>query len=99
MHVTLLCSRFRPEGYGGVEERLWRTTQALARCGAEVQVLTENRVNAPEVENFAPGTMERGASSHPAACATAVTSEPCARQAQSENREGLVSKHRKRECV
>ena len=59
LDLTILCSRFRPEGYGGVEERLWRTTQALARRGVGVQVLTENRVNAPESETMAPGLTVR----------------------------------------
>ena len=52
--LTVLCSRFRPERYGGVEERLWHLTSALARAGAEVQVITENRVDAARSEVMAP---------------------------------------------
>ena len=53
--VTLLCSRFRPERYGGVEERLWHVATSLARRGRRVEVLTENRTGAPSEEIFEPG--------------------------------------------
>ena len=55
LNVVVLASRFRPERYGGVEERLWRFTNALARSGVHVQVVTENRLGAPETETFEPG--------------------------------------------
>jgi glycosyltransferase involved in cell wall biosynthesis len=53
--LTLLCAKFRPERYGGVEERLWRITNEMARRGWRVNVLTENRLNAPAKEEIVPG--------------------------------------------
>jgi glycosyltransferase involved in cell wall biosynthesis len=53
--LTVVCSRFRPERYGGVEERLWHVTQTFAAKGVAIDVLTENRLNAPARETFAPG--------------------------------------------
>jgi glycosyltransferase involved in cell wall biosynthesis len=54
MELTLLCSRFRPEQHGGVEERLWRVAQALAARGVEVKVVTENRLGLAAAEVLAP---------------------------------------------
>jgi glycosyltransferase involved in cell wall biosynthesis len=50
--VTLLCSRYHPERYGGVEERLWQITQALAKNDCDVQVITENRLGSPDTEQL-----------------------------------------------
>jgi glycosyltransferase involved in cell wall biosynthesis len=52
--LTFLCSRFRPERYGGVEERLWHITQALSNDDVPVEVITENRGGFPETEQFGP---------------------------------------------
>lgn len=54
LRQTLLCSRFHPERYGGVEERLWHATRALVRNGLDLTVITENRVGAPAMEVIQP---------------------------------------------
>ncbi len=42
-HLTMLCARFWPERHGGVEQRAWHVSRALAQRGWRVRVLTENR--------------------------------------------------------
>lgn len=49
-HITLLCARFWPERHGGVEERMWHVSQALAKRGWRVQVVTENRTGSASDE-------------------------------------------------
>lgn len=49
-HITLLCARFWPERHGGVEERLWQVSHALAKRGWRVEVVTENRTGSPSDE-------------------------------------------------
>jgi glycosyltransferase involved in cell wall biosynthesis len=57
--ICFLCSRFRPEQYGGVEERLWQVTTEMVRQGHQVEVLTENRSGAPAEEELVPGLRVR----------------------------------------
>ena len=49
-HITLLCARFWPERHGGVEERMWQVSRALAKRGWQVQVITENRTGSASDE-------------------------------------------------
>jgi glycosyltransferase involved in cell wall biosynthesis len=53
--VTVLTARFWPERYGGVEERIWNVSKALARRGCHIEVLTENRLGIAAEEDVAPG--------------------------------------------
>jgi glycosyltransferase involved in cell wall biosynthesis len=52
--ITILCSRFWPERYGGVEERLWNVANFLASHGCDVEVLTENNLDVAPEETLGP---------------------------------------------
>ncbi len=52
-HIVL-CDRFWPDTYGGLERKMWNLSRALAGCGLGVSVITENRTNAPEHEAIKP---------------------------------------------
>lgn len=54
-HLTILCARFWPERYGGVEERIWNVSRRFARRGCDIEVLTENRLGIAPEESAAPG--------------------------------------------
>ena len=53
--LTILCSRYWPDRHGGVEQRMGHVSQAFARQGFDVEVLTGNRTEAPSVEIIEPG--------------------------------------------
>ena len=53
--LTILAARFWPEVHGGVEQHLWQFSRELARAGGRVNVLTENRTDAPPRQVIMPG--------------------------------------------
>lgn len=55
----MLATRFWPDRYGGVEERLWHVSRQLAATGRDVTVLTENRVGAPAEQRLEPNLLVR----------------------------------------
>lgn len=52
--ITILATRFWPDRYGGVEQRLWHVSRQMAWLGWRVTVLTENRIGAPAEESPEP---------------------------------------------
>ena len=50
--VHLLCARYWPDGHGGVEQRMWHVSHALADLGLTVRVICENRCGAEPVESL-----------------------------------------------
>jgi len=52
--VTILCDRYWPDAYGGLERKMWNLSRALASFGNPVRVVTENRVGAPPFETILP---------------------------------------------
>jgi len=52
--ITILCSRFWPERYGGVEERLWNVATFFVSHGCDVEVLTENNLDVAPEETLGP---------------------------------------------
>lgn len=58
--MTILAARYWPQVHGGVETHMWQFSRELAKAGVRVNVLTENRTQAPLQETIMPGlTVER----------------------------------------
>ena len=58
--ITILAARYWPETHGGVEQHMWEFSRALAEAGVGVNVLTENRTQAPLRQAIMPGlTVDR----------------------------------------
>ena len=57
--ITLLCARFWPDRHGGVEQRMWHVSREMANHGLCVEVVTENRTDAPDYEAIQPNLTVR----------------------------------------
>ena len=57
--ATILCDRYWPDVYGGLERKMWNLSRALARHGQRVHVLTENRIGAAAQETIEPNLIVR----------------------------------------
>jgi len=57
--ATILCDRYWPDVYGGLERKMWNLSRALGRYGWRVRVLTENRTGAAAQETIEPNLVVR----------------------------------------